>query len=41
MGMKETYEGMEKVIELINYSYHEWAIRGFKVGGLLLGLQGG
>ena len=42
MGMKEICDTMEKVIELINYTNHEWGIcGGFKVIGPLLGLQGG
>ena len=42
VGLKETYDTMQRVLGLIKYSEHEWAICGdFKVIGLLLGLQSG
>jgi hypothetical protein len=38
--MKETYESMELILKLINYSNHNWNICGdLKVVALLLGLQ--
>jgi hypothetical protein len=41
-GMKETYEAMETLLNVIHYEEHKWSICGdLKVIGLLLGLQGG
>lgn len=39
-GLKETYESMELLLELLNYREHTWSICGdLKVISLLLGLQ--
>lgn len=40
VGMKETYEPMEVILKVINYSEHNWNFCGdLKVISLLLGLQ--
>lgn len=40
VAMKETYESMEVILNLINYSEHKWYVCGdLKVVALLLGLQ--
>ena len=40
VGMKETYDSMEILLKIINYSDHNWNICGdLKVISLLLGLQ--
>lgn len=42
VGMKETYESMEKILIAIKYDVYKWQICGdLKVIALLLGLQGG
>ena len=42
VGLKETYQSMDKILCLIKYSEYKWNISGnLKVIGLLLGLQMG
>lgn len=40
--MKETYDTMEKILRLVNYSTHKWKIvADLKVLTILFGMQGG
>ena len=40
VGMKETYDSMKRILELIHYEYYKWKICGdLKVISLVLGLQ--
>ena len=42
VGMKETYDTMAKLLQLINYEAHNWSVCcDLKVVALLTGLQGG
>jgi hypothetical protein len=41
-GMKESYESMQVLLNLVKYQNHQWSICGdFKVIALILGMQGG
>lgn len=42
VGVKETYESMRKILELVNYEKYKWLIcADLKVVGILMGLLGG